>query len=426
MTLRNYFILCAVLLVAAVSAQSQVKVSTQPQVKVSAQPQVKVSGYLQAQYQHGQQDATLGVGTANERSGASLENPESSLEDSRASFERFGIRRGRVKFTATEGIASGVMQLDFTEKQVGLKDAYFNLRDPWQGVAQLRAGVFDRPFGHEIGYSSSQRESPERSTVFRTLFPQERDMGAMLTLQAPKSSAWHALKLEAGLFAGNGIQQETDSRKDFIGHLSAAGQVTPLLHLSGGVSHYSGSVYQGTEQVYRMSGRAFELDAQPTHKGGYARRRYTGFDAQATLRTVFGRTQLRTEYLFGQQPATATSSKSPNASSLPTTDTYLRTFNGAYAIVTQDIGRLPLAAVLKYDYYDPNTKVSGADIGVGGTSQADVAVHTFGAGALWQVTSAVRLQAYYEINRNEKAAQLAAWQSDRKDNVFTLRLQYKF
>ena len=48
------------------------------------------------------------------------------------------------------------------------------------------AGVFNRPFGHEIGYSTSGLESPERATIIQYFFPDERDLGAMLTLRTKK------------------------------------------------------------------------------------------------------------------------------------------------------------------------------------------------------------------------------------------------
>ena len=159
---------------------------------------LKVSGYVQSQFQWGQENASLKVGSANE-------NPEKS-------FNRIGIRRGRIKFTYEEGITSAVFQLDLTEKGIGFKDAYFNIKDPWIKTNSLKIGIFDRPFGNEISYSSSQRETPERSTIFQTFFPEERDLGAMFILQADKNSPFNFLKLEAGLFAGNGIKQETDRK----------------------------------------------------------------------------------------------------------------------------------------------------------------------------------------------------------------------
>ncbi|MCD8186081.1 MAG: hypothetical protein LUD68_06415, partial [Rikenellaceae bacterium] len=80
--------------------------------EITKMNRLKVSGYIQAQYQWGQEDASLKVGSGNEKAG----------EDS---FNRIGVRRGRIKFTFEEGIASAVFQLDVTDKGgVGFKDAY--------------------------------------------------------------------------------------------------------------------------------------------------------------------------------------------------------------------------------------------------------------------------------------------------------------
>jgi hypothetical protein len=372
---------------------------------------VKISGYIQGQFQWGQEDASLKVGTAN--------------EDPEKSFNRIGIRRGRIKFAYEEGIGSAVFQLDLTEKGVGIKDAYLSIKDPWLKTNSLKAGVFDRPFGNEISYSSSQRESPERSTIFQTLFPEERDLGAMLTFQAGSASVLNFLKLEAGLFAGNGIKPEIDNRKDFIGHLSA-NKNWKRIQLGGGVSYYNGGVYQGTENVYKMEGDGFVLNDDPANIGKFAKREYVGFDLQVGVKSSIGGTRLRAEYLLGTQPAKASDSKSPNASALPATDTYVRNLGGGYVILVQELGKLPLAAVLKYDWYDPNTKVSGNEIGLNHTGKGDILQGTFGFGMLWNIIPSVRLTAYYEINRNEKTENLTAYETDRKDNVFTARLQYKF
>ncbi|MDR0427256.1 MAG: hypothetical protein LBH12_01485 [Dysgonamonadaceae bacterium] len=373
---------------------------------------LKISGYIQSQYQYGEKEATLNVGTAN--------------SDSEKSFNRVGIRRGRIKFTYEEGIASGVFQIDLTEKGVDIKDAYLNVKAPWLKSVQFRTGVFDRPFGYEISYSSSRRESPERSAIFRTLFPQERDLGAMFILQAPQSSPWNVLKLEAGLFAGNGIKQETDNRKDFIGHLSGNKTIGDNMNVGLGASYYNGGVYQGSENVYTMKDKGFVIDNNSSNKGKFAKREYFGLDAQYSLITSLGITQLRGEYLFGQQPGTAGSSKSPNASTLPASDTYVRDFNGWYVMLVQDIGRLPFSAVLKYDSYDPNTKVKGDEIGQNGTSQTDLAKNTFGLGGIWKMNENLLLQVFYEINKNEKSNNVTGMNSDLEDNVFTTRLQYKF
>ena len=371
----------------------------------------KVSGYIQAQYQYGEKDASLKVGAGN--------------ENAEKSFHRIGIRRGRIKFAYEGNIALGVFQLDITEKGVGIKDAYFSIKDPWIKTFSLKAGVFDRPFGYEISYSSSRRESPERSTVFQTLFPDERDLGLMLTIQAPNTSAWNFLKLEAGLFAGNGIKLETDNRKDFITHLSAEKKIGKSVILGGGFSYYNGGVYQGSDNVYTMEEKSFVIDSI-NNKGKFARRQYFGIDARISVKSIIGTTQLRGEYIMGQQPGSDKSSKSPNASTLPTNDTYIRNFRGWYIMFIQDIWKLPISVVAKYDMYNPNYKITGDEIGLNNTTSADLAQSTLGLGLLWNATKDIRLQAYYEFNTNEKSQNVSGYEKDRKNNVFTFRLQYKF
>ena len=372
----------------------------------------KISGYVQLQFQYGEKDASLKVGAANA-------NPEKS-------FYRVGIRRGRIKFTYEEGIASGVFQLDITEKGVGVKDVYFTIKDPWLGIAMIKGGIFDRPFGYEISYSSSRRESPERSTIFQTLFPDERDLGASITLQAPKTSPWSILKLEAGMFAGNGIKLETDNRMDFIGHLSANKNINDNIHWDLGVSYYYGGVYQGTENVFSMQDKSFILSDEASNKGKFAKREYFGFDGQFNVISLLGMTQLKGEYLFGTQPGGKSNSKSPNASTLPNTDTYIRNFSGGYVIFVQDLGKLPLSVVFKYDWYNPNTKVAKNDVGLNGTGMGDLAQSTIGFGMLWRATNSIRLQAFYEINNNEKTENITKVIEGIKNDVFTFRVQYKF
>lgn len=366
---------------------------------------LKISGYVQVQNQWADGLAPLKVGAVN--------------DDFGESFNRFGIRRGRLKFTYTTGLASAVFQIDATDKGLGFKDAYLDLRDPWIGSMAFRGGIFDRPFGYEISYSSSARESPERSTIFQTLFPEERDLGAMLVLQAPASSPWSVLKLEAGLFAGNGIKQESDDRRDFIGHLSAR-KAWEAVSLGGGVSYYRGSVYQGTQNIYTMQNGAFVVDSDPDNVGRYARREYFGADAELTFRSSLGATKLHGEYLFGRQPGGRDRTTSPNASVRLATDTYLRDFEGGYVMLVQQLGQAPVSLTGKYDWYDPNTAVSGSPVAdpQPGLVPADLARYTVGFGALWEFDPGMRLTAWYDLSRNEGA--------DYDDDVFTLRLQYKF
>ena len=418
---RISVLLTCLMIFTVVHAQKEPEVSRIEQLEQQVKMQdesikvlqkLKVSGYIQPQFQYGGGNAALKVGAANEIMGKP--------------FNRIGIRSGRIKFSYEDGIASGVFLPDITDEGVALKDVYLNVKDPWIGTNALRVGVFDRPFGDEISYSSSMRESPELSIIFQTFFPEESDLGGMLTLQPSKTSPWHFLKLDAGFFAGNGIKQETDNRKDFIGHLYAAKNIRNYIDIGFGVSYYNGGVYQGTENVYTMIGKAFVLNSDASNIGQFAKREYFGVDGQFNIMSSLGKMKLRGEYLWGTQPGSISGSKSPNSSTLPSIDTYLRNFNGGYLIFVQDIGASPFSAVLKYDWYDPNTKVAANEIGLNGTNKGDITYKTFGFGFLWRVTDSVRMQAYYELMNNEKSENLNSYDENLEDDVFTLRLQYKF
>lgn len=377
----------------------------------------KVSAYIQGQFQYGQEEATLKVGDKNE-------NVDKG-------FNRFGIRRGRLKFEYNDGIGTGAVQIEANDKGVSFRDLYIGLKDPWTKRNQLLAGVFNRPFGHEVSYSTSGLESPERATIIQYFFPDERDLGAMLTLRTKETSPLNFLRLDAGLFAGNSINRETDNRKDFIGRLGADKALGKWGNWGAGVSYYNGGVYNPTTTAYELSGKQF-VEINKGEVGTYMKREYLGLDAQFSFKSSWGKTTLRAEGLLGTQPGIAGSSRSPNTGTrpenLPENSLFKRPFLGYFFYFVQDIGKTPFSAVLKYDAYDPNSKLKGSEIGSEGsfTSKTDLAQSTVGVGALYNFNKHIRVQAYYEFNFNETSPLVKGYEKDRKDDVFTLRLQYKF
>jgi hypothetical protein len=383
----------------------------------------KITGYVQMQYQKAD---TAGIASY---AGGNF----SSAVDNRMT-----IRRGRVKFAYDNEGAQAVMQFDITEKGLGIKDAYLVYTEPWSNTFSLTGGVFDRPFGFEISYSSSTRETPERSRIFQTLFPGERDLGAKLTIQAPKISYWNFIKLDLGLFNGNGIAVETDSYKDFIGHLSVTKVSSDEKMKWGlGVSYYDGGFAAVTTKSYSMTevSGVKVFTSEDITKGGKTRRQYLGLDGQFSYDWAPGITQIRAEYLAGSQPGTGASSSSLTAAA--SGDVFNRRFSGLYVYFIQNILESPLQAVVKYDLYDPNTEVSGNEIGLTATgatatNAADVKYSTLGLGLNYRLTPNMKVMAYYDIVTNETTSNIVSTSTlsdlsnDRKDNVFTLRLQYKF
>lgn len=409
---------------------------------------LKISGYLQPQFQVAD---SAGI---NSFAGGNFVGPTGSATPL---DKRFMLRRARIKFVYDtplneKGFSTSqyVLQFDISEKGLTIKDVYAKITDPWSGWFSITAGMQNRPFGFEIGYSSSLRESPERGRMSQIIFPNERDLGAMLTIQGPKTSRWNWVKLEAGLFNGTGgpsagaNTSDFDSYKDFIGHLSV-NRTTKSEKVSWGlgVSMYDGGYRIDTVNVYSPATDSagvpgFEQDMKKSdnllitdfHNRKEAKRKYIGFDAQVNIDWMIGITTLRAEYIQGEQPGTSSSTTSPSA--IVTGDIYKRNFNGAYFYFLQALGQSPWQLIVKYDWYDPNTDVEGDDIGKNvqstfkKTGTADIKFTTLGLGLAYRWDSNVKLTAYYDKVENETSTNLSGFTQDLKDNVFTLRLQYKF
>ena len=378
---------------------------------VSKFSKLKFSAYVQAQAEFAQEDGTTKTGKLTSIN----KDTESDM------FTRYGIRRGRLKFEYAGKNAKSVFQLDLTEKGLGLKDAYFQINEPFLKVFGLKLGVFDRPFGDEISYSSSLRESPERTWLYQNLFPDERDLGAMLTIAAPKQSALEGLTLDAGLFSGNGIRQDDNSKLDFIGHLKY-NRATSNVEWGLGTSLYYGSVNNADTLLFEVKDNRWvssTVEANSTNA-----RLYYGIDAQVSISTSWGLSNIRAEYLMGQQPSTKSSFTSTKANSYDASAafSYMRNFMGWHVYFVQDIYRLPMSVVVKYSWADANTDLAGNEI----TNKTDLAQSSLGLGLLYRLNSNVRLMAYYDIISNETTNQIEKYSKDLKDNVFTLRLQYKF
>jgi len=396
------------------------------QSELSLLKKFKVSGYIQTQYQ-----VADSAGVSSYAGGNFAANVD----------KRFAVRRGRFKIAYNNNLTTSVIQVDVTEKGVVIKDAYVKVTEPWLRSFSLTTGVFDRPFGFEISYSSSLRESPERSRMFQTIFPGERDLGAKITFQPPKTSMWSFLKIEGGMFNGTGgSASDFDYNKDFIGNIGI-NRTTGNEKVNYGIraSYYKGGWRQGTSRVFLMGSDAVGMDAFRVEKdtafyGELTKRQYLGVDGQVNIDWAVGITAMRAEYIRGKQPAVSSSSTSPSA--VVTTDAFNRNFNGMYVYFLQNIGATKYQFVLKYDLYDPNTDVSGNKIGkspianegttFAKTGKSDIKYTNIGLGLVYHYDSNVKLTAYYDIVKNETSNNLKGYSLDLSDNVFTLRMQYKF
>ena len=395
---------------------------------VATLKKIKISGYIQSQFQWADSNGV--------KSFAGGDFPVNV-------DKRFKVRRAEFKIAYDNVRTQIVANINISQDGVTIKDAYGKFNEQRLKMFSLTAGIFNRPFGFENPYSSSMLESPERARVMQIMLPGERDLGAMITFQMPATSVLHPLKIEGGVFNGTGNNvNDFDWKKDFIGNIHwNSTSKSEKIKYGIGVSFYDGGYRQGTSKVYSIAadslgGNAFKMNKDTTNFGAISHRQYIGGDAQISIDFPFGITTLRAEYIQGQQPCTSSSSTSLSAQ--PTTDTYIRDFNGGYFMLVQNIMQSKHQIVVKYDWYDPNTKVSGDQVGQSvlafrGTSYSktnttDLKYTTLGLGYVYKLDNNVKFTLYYDMVTNEATKNIIAggyWR-DLKDNVLTLRVQYKF
>lgn len=394
---------------------------------------LRFSGYIQPQFQLAQSKGTEGY--AGGDFGAAVNN-------------RFMLRRGRIRMDYERfnkhdmPVLQFAFQFDGTERGVFIRDFYGRFFETKFNVLSLTGGMFARPFGYEVNLSSSDRETPERGRMSQILMKTERDLGAMVTFEPRrKDHPLRFLRIDAGAFNGQGLTAaaDFDSHKDFIGRIAVKPQQLGRSKslLSGGVSVLYGGMQQFTAVINEMgtvNGKAaYVADSAASNIGKIAPRHYYGADIQLKIPNGPGKgsTQLRAEYIQGQQTATADASETPGAIPVTAQGTprplYIRNFNGAYLYFIQHLGSSKHQAVVKYDWYDPNRKVAGKEIGQPGAAltPADIRYNTLGIGYIYYASEHLKFMFYYDWVTNESTA-LEGYEEDLKDNVFTCRMQYRF
>lgn len=384
-----------------------------------------ISGYVQAEWQ--QFDQTTSVG------GRAL------LSDSRRNF--FTIRRGRLKVQhAFADRMSATIQTDFTERGVAIKDVFLTvnlLAGDRNSALSFNIGAFNRP-NYEVETSSSSRESPERAQITRAFYPEERDLGLMLT--ARHTFTDNAVPMfELGVFNGTGLAAETDSYKDIIARLTFP---LPLdrdgpVHVTLGGSLYYGGIPQLTDSIRVSESGVTRMVANDDLGGGapgMGNRRNVNMEAQITLDLFsFGSTIIRGEFMAGRRPVAAVASVARDTVRfIPATTGspfQIRNQSGFYAYLVQNLSPTWQVAV-KADGFDRNTDLSGTQV----TSPSDAASMVLGFGVNWFIDK-MRITLWYEIptfasdeniQRTGSSVIDTLRTEDAKDNKATIRFQYKF
>ena len=179
---------------------------------VSKLKATKVSGYLQAEWQHFDQKSSVG----------------GRAHYSNANKNLFTVRRGRIKVQHKFEESMGVtFEADFTERGVGIRDAYATLNILPEEALSMNVGLFPKP-EYEVEVSSSVRENPEHSQIALAFYPSERDLGLMFTSRQTLFENFDP-RLQLGIFNGEGIAVE-EQHAEVQAHHSAQ---HPLVALVG-------------------------------------------------------------------------------------------------------------------------------------------------------------------------------------------------
>lgn len=392
---------------------------------------VSFSGYMQPQFQYAQSK------------GAPAEYQGGNFGE--ATDNRFRLRRGRLRadysLLNSDGTPSTyfVFQFDGTEQGVNVRDFWGRYYEHHWQLFNFTAGLFGRPFGSELQISSQSREAPERGRMSQILMKTERDLGMMVTVNhRKKGSKYRNLQFDLAIFNGQGLSgpAEFDNSKDFVMRLSHkpyAFKNVPF-SVSGGISTMLGGLNHQSPVKYTVEQAngswIMQKDSSANNLHHIAPRKYYGADIQLATKAKSWKSELRAEYITGLQTGTSTASNTPtaipvdkNAVKMPY---YTRNFNGAYFTFVQTLNSTDNQVILKYDWYDPNTKVKGPEVQPAtGFSAADVRFDTFGVGFLHHFNPHLKAVIYYDMIKNEKT-KISKFESDLDDNILTIRTQFYF
>jgi hypothetical protein len=204
--------------------------------------------------------------------------------------------------------------------------------------------------------------------------------------------------------------------------------------VSGGISALIGGLNHQIPVNYSLQkindAWTMKKDSAASNLQQIAPRRYYGADLQLATHSKKWRSELRSEFITGLQTGTSTSSNTPTTIPVDKSSVklpyYTRNFNGAYFTFIQTLNSPANQLILKYDWYDPNDKISGLEVqATNGFSAADVRFDTFGFGFLHHFNPHFKAVVYYDMIKNEKT-KISNYESDLKDNILTIRTQFHF
>lgn len=379
---------------------------------------LQVRGYVQAQYEsHQDSEDQLLPG------GAPLNQ------------NRFVLRRARVRLDRLWKYGGVMIELDANSVRgaaIGIQHAEATLayRNPdHTPMVSATVGLFDNPFGREVLESPRERVFMERSFASRAFFPAEPDLG----LRAAGQIDWfrYSVAVVNGQPLGDRtgfILQDPNAHKDVLGRVGVALNVKQTLKVSGGVSVLNGQGFHAGSDATKNTIVWRDIDENGQFSLGefqgvpgvasVASRNFdrwlVGADLAFELESKFGKSLIAGELSLGSNMDRNLFIADPVTTSLDQREL------GYYISVVQEFRGGPIAG-LRFDSYNPNSDFLDSQAGkLVPTSQT---VRTFSPVVGFQVPHRARLVFQYDFVHDALARDSAGVPVDKKNNVWTLRLQ---
>ncbi len=383
---------------------------------------IRISGYLQAQYE-------------------SHQDSENQLQQGGAplNLDRFVLRRARVRVERIWKFSSVMVEFDANTvhgpSSFGVQHAEASLfyrgdnPESELPVAKLTMGLFDVPFGYELTESPKARPFMERSLASLAFFPAEPDLG--VGLSGKVSFVKYAVAVMNGEPKSEvtGFQlRDPNSQKDVVGRVGVDVPIGERFRVSGGVSAINGyGFYKGTDNTKSVvvwtdlneDGQinTGELQALPGTSGTVSQNFFrwaVGADLQIRMKSKLGMTQLYGELTAGSNMDRGLFVADPVLTSIDAREL------GYYIGLVQQV--TPYGVVgLRYDYYNPNADFLDRQGGRIVPSTQDIQTWSPLVGVV--LPERAKLLFEYDFIRDYLARDKSGVPADRKNNVWTVRLQ---
>ncbi|MCB9546321.1 MAG: hypothetical protein H6706_10760 [Myxococcales bacterium] len=354
--------------------------------------------------------------------------------------DAFTLRRARLRAEDEADWTAWVIEADFNTidgPQAGFRQVEGAVR--WRGAGlfeglevRLGAGVVPIPFGHEVaGQRDADRLFTERAVFADALFPGQLDVGARLAVAYGVARLTVAVQNGEPLGQAAFPGQDPNAAKDVAGRVEVAGDLSPAVHLAGGLSALTGEGFHaGTSPTKeRLQWRDLNEDgivqtSEITTLPPSAGTPSAGFDRFALGADV--RVTIDVPALgpltLGAEGALATNLDRGLRPADPVRGGRDQRALGGVVQLTQAVGPVDLG--LRADVYAPH--LDATEVRAGGTVRAEERWTTLTATVGARVGTGGRLVVEYQRQRDTLGRDAAGRPADLANDAVTGRLQVGF